>query len=377
VSKVWLLGRRKRQIHSIDTLDEQPPHSLDIDMTSAGRRILFKQLVVASLDILGRILRHKSFAQTVARMLIVQCAFVAVWAISLLHLLHNDKKRNNYFLIFLSTWMGLWGSAILRRILGYIASGGVTLWLENQHNAIVAREHERKKSEKSAIGLYDGSAVPSTNLPSANAYGLIVENDDDEENDDSDENDDAMDDLVLSESYSPKFMKNDVDDSQETKKRSTWFHPVQGLSDLSSSIGLPQNITLRTLFFGAVSLSLGSVVLCATSAAISRWMLQLVAKVNHKRSIREEQQEGDSEFSIQETFRPMQVGEKNKATRNFVQSRTEVLAIYLSRHYSDCGLGHVAAYVKSYRAASFDVMNRLVETGTFLLMSYLFFHVFV
>jgi hypothetical protein len=259
--------------------------------------------------------------------------------------------------------MGLWGSAILRRILGYIASGGVTLWLETQHNAVLARENEESESNKNTSSDRDVSSTP---VRSTNPYGPLLANDDDEENDDSDDNDDDMidDDLVLNESHSPQAIK-DSDDFDEPKKRSSWFDPMQGLSDLSSSIGLPRNITLRTLFFGAVSLSLGSVVLCATSAAVSRWILQMLTRIDNSRSKREGQEE-EIKFSNQEVFRPMPVGGgQDSPTNKSILSRIEAFILHFSRHYSDCGLGHAAAYVKSYRVASSDVMNRLVETGMF------------
>ena len=366
VCKVWLMGKR--------SLDR---NNLDVDMTSAGRRILFKQLVVTSLDILGRILRHKSFAQCVTRVVIVQCAFIMAWSNALFHLLYNDSTRNNYFLIFIAISMGLWGTAILRRILGYIASGGVTLWLDAQHHAALAREKKQGRSEQDATVVEDSSAsshvlqsFPRSSY-SENPYGVLPV-DDDELDDESDDNEESMEhekDLATDGCHSPSSIQYGHD-SYDSEKSSSWFDPVLGLSDLSSSIGLPRNITLRTLFYGAVCLSLGSIASCAASAAVSLWMLQVLSWIDYKRCSRGQQERRDSS---KENFRPMTMGH-DSPTQTSLLSKVETVARFMSRYYSDCGLGHVAAYVKSYRTASCDVMNRLVETGKTAFVSLL--HVF-
>mmetsp|Transcript_10666 Transcript_10666/g.14290 ORF Transcript_10666/g.14290 Transcript_10666/m.14290 type:complete len:494 (-) Transcript_10666:578-2059(-) len=95
-----------------------------------------------ALDILSRSLRRSSFYRVLSVSMLVQFAIVMLWRSALFVSIQASSKT----LILASLLGGKWATGIVARILGLIASGGITSWFAQQ--SILMEEMERMKAKK-------------------------------------------------------------------------------------------------------------------------------------------------------------------------------------------------------------------------------------
>ena len=123
-----------------------------------GRRIFFQTLSCASLDILSRSLRRMVFYRIVSGALLLQLVLVLMWRSALFQGLGVPVDNDNValwraILVTLSLVGGKWATAIVARVLGLIASGGVTIWFAQQHRLLAAMSND------AALNRVDSSDV--------------------------------------------------------------------------------------------------------------------------------------------------------------------------------------------------------------------------
>ena len=99
-----------------------------------GRMVFFQAMVDVSLDILSRSLRRAVFMRVVMMVLILQSILLFVWVGSFWKLLSLDLHSSIKSIVVLLVVLGaLWLCSFLSRVLGLIASGGITSWFIPSH----------------------------------------------------------------------------------------------------------------------------------------------------------------------------------------------------------------------------------------------------
>lgn len=337
-----------------------------------GRKMaFFRELASTSLDILSRSLRCQSFYRVVCLLVLVQFLLVWMWHNALVRVMRRVGADGGGWE---GTWMvaicavGWWGSSVVRRVLGLIASGGITSWfaqqsllLEEMERMKVGVEKDDQPSLSSGLAGRGGGnggnvkhfhpTMPEAYRVDASAYSSAIEFDegiDDDYEDDEDlyggSNTSRMDDL-------DKF----IDVSLGRKKGNTeWTGGGSGGAS-----------TVKAFLVSAVTVSLGSVVKCALMGGLAQVIWWVCHKVDNVKLL--------SARYIRSGFQGMSIGNiggVNASRRDRLKERLAEMYTKLDaaartfvRNNSELALCHVAAYFKSYRRAANDVMALLDASG--------------
>ena len=153
-----------------------------------GRRTFFQELTCVALDILSRSLRRQSFYRVINILLSLQLIILLIWRhvfyVSL-EIASSHSEGRSPFLKIIPLFVlfgGKWATGIITRILGLIASGGVTAWFAQQ--SILIEEMERMKTT---------STINNDN----NNHNNILNSGSDDDDDDDEGYDSASDDYSV------------------------------------------------------------------------------------------------------------------------------------------------------------------------------------
>jgi hypothetical protein len=130
--------------------------------TGRGRRMFFQTLTCASLDIISRSLRRMVFYRIVSGAILLQLILVLLWRGALFQGLgvpvdNDEASFVRVMLIVISLIGGKWMTAIVARVLGLIASGGVTIWFAQQHRLLEPISHSVVGADILSDGLNSSS----------------------------------------------------------------------------------------------------------------------------------------------------------------------------------------------------------------------------
>lgn len=291
--------------------------------TSGGRQAFFQALCNMALDILSRSLRRSSFYRAVIALLCVQFLVVLYWRSALLGALRHGST----FWFIMALLAGKWATGVVGRLLGIVASGGVTAWFVQQSLVIeeIDRQKELQKADEVDEHANESNIREEYRSVEASAYQAVVE----------------MDEGI------------DDDYDEEGRQRNTSVWPDTSNSNVLSF--------LKT----SLTVSFGSVAQCGLLGGLAQFVWSVVRNIDAITATLSQRFSSSSRSG----FRGMQIGQDgigdgigilykvlgkvNRFARSFVRSHT------------DLGLSHVASYYKSYRRAAQDVSMLVDGSGKF------------
>lgn len=282
--------------------------------TPGGRQAFFQAICNMALDILSRSLRRSSFYRAVVALVGLQLIVVFWWRSAILGALSHGST----FWLIMALLAGKWATGVVGRLLGLVASGGITAWFVQQ--SLVMEDAERQKGSNQCddddSDAMESSVSEEYRSAEASAYQAVVEMDDGIDDDFEDE------------------------DGRQGR-RGLW-------SDTSNSNVLS---FLKT----SLTVSFGSVAQCGLLGGLAQFVWSVVRNIDAIVATLSQRFPSTSRSG----FRGMQIGQEgigegvgivskivqrlNGAARSFVRSHT------------DLGLTHVASYYKSYQRAALDV----------------------
>lgn len=379
--------------------------------TSHDRKTFFRALSVASLDILSRSLRRKSFVRAASVVLLVQFVCVSLWwgALSVVlsvEIFKEDSiitKVMHKFWVILVLVAGKWVTGTIAKVLGFVASGGVASWFDKQ--TVIIEQMEREEEERGQEQIQQQnrqdepsiSASPTKTLDSSGHGDAATEDTSHAEDSQISFDDPAsgytsgyaaarsaryampeayttadarvyasvmdFDDEGLDDDYEDDEYNNDV----ELGPRSQSFNR-QGSSGYSSVSNMPSS-TVKSFLTAACTFSFGSVAQCGLLGGLAQFLWSFVRNMDAmgffiQRRFRNRNSSSSS------GFRGMEISVNGASnTRQW----KEVLATYwrkldiairiFVRSHSDLALSHVAAYFKSYQRAANDVAVLIEASG--------------
>lgn len=326
-----------------------------------GERAFYRMIVNASLDILSRSLRSKSFYRVVVFILLLQMVLCFFLKSVLEHALESGRKGGGlsfwqYLWLGIVSVMGYWVVNVLIRVLGYLACGGVTAWFAQQSSMMEDMETMRRREMeeidadvgRGGTGL-EGGHLDVESMPEAyravdaSAYSLGIEFDEGMDDDYGDE------DGILMDSTDSNGHGGG---GQNGSRSSTW-----GPSSNNTS-------TVKAFLKSAFGVSFGSIVHCALLGGVASCTWSMLNTIDWimSSSLRL------APFRLG-TFRGMRVGDDSDdngsmSDRLLVKwQRAISLSRAFVRNHNDLALCHVAAYYKSYTRAANDVMVLVNTSG--------------
>jgi len=326
-----------------------------------GERAFYRMIVNASLDILSRSLRSKSFYRVVVFILLLQMVLCFFLKSVLEHALESGRKGGGlsfwqYLWLGIVSVMGYWVVNVLIRVLGYLACGGVTAWFAQQSSMMEDMETMRRREMeeidadvgRGGTGL-EGGHLDVESMPEAyravdaSAYSLGIEFDEGMDDDYGDE------DGILMDSTD---RNGHGGGGQNGSRSSTW-----GPSSNNTS-------TVKAFLKSAFGVSFGSIVHCALLGGVASCTWSMLNTIDWimSSSLRL------APFRLG-TFRGMRVGDDSDdngsmSDRLLVKwQRAISLSRAFVRNHNDLALCHVAAYYKSYTRAANDVMVLVNTSG--------------
>jgi len=360
--------------------------------SSHDRKTFFRALAVASLDILSRSLRRRSFVRASSALLLVQFVCVSMWwgALSVvLSVEIFDEDEGVVTRVMHSFWLlatlvsGKWVTGTVARLLGFVASGGVAGWFASQ-NAIVERMMEREAREeeeeerrwrerqqpsaeasdvpaseradiaaedRDAEGGYSSNyaaaraalhAMPEAyRSADASAYASVMDFDEGLDDDDDYEDDDQM---------------------EEYGFRRTVSSGEQQQTQSSSS-----STTVKSFLAAGCTVSFGSVAQCGLLGGPAQFLWSLVRNIDaagfflHRRFLMPNSGFRGMEISGGGGTQSLQPRMWKRTLENWWIRMNGAVRGFVRGH-SDLAMSHVAAYFKSYQRAANDVAV-LIETS--------------
>ena len=333
-----------------------------------GERAFYRMIVNASLDILSRSLRSKSFYRVVVFVLLVQMMVCFFLKSVLEHALESSSGSGReggglsfgkYLWLGIVSVMGYWVVNVLIRVLGYLACGGVTAWFAQQSSMMEDMESMRRR-ETEEIDSADvgrgGSGLEGGNLDlermpeayravDASAYSLGIEFDEGMDDDYGDE-----DGILMGGTDSSNGQGGGG--GQNGSRSSTW-----GPSSTNTS-------TVKAFLKSAFGVSFGSIVHCALLGGVASFTWSMLSTIDWimSSSLRL------APFRLG-TFRGMRVGDDSDGNGSMSDrllanwQRAITISRAFVRNHNDLALCHVAAYYKSYTRAANDVMILVNTSG--------------
>lgn len=284
--------------------------------TAGGRQAFFQALCNMALDILSRSLRRSSFYRMVGALVGVQLCVIWWWRSALLGALRHGST----FWLIVVLVSGKWASSVVARLLGLVASGGVTNWFVQQ--TLVMEEMERQEAEHNRSdedGHSRDMTVPEEyRAADASVYRRV-------------ELDDGIDD----------------DYTEEDGKQSN--------ATMASMWSETSNSTVLSLLRTAVFVSFGSVAQCGLLGGLAQFVWSIVRNADAMTNAVSQRFPSSSRTG----FRGMQIGqdsvEHGLGMCYKICGRLNVSARSFVRSHTDLALCQVAAYYKSYQRAALDV----------------------
>ena len=361
-----------------------------------GRRMFFRTLTCASLDILSRSLRRLSFYRIVSAALLLQLFLVIIWRsalfVALSIPLDTGVTTTRTLLIVAAILGGKWATSIVARMLGLIASGGVTAWFAQQQHVLLQQTR--------AVGSNGGlpttnNLLEMTNISKLESKDALAAEEDEEEGGENSLASTGSTSNKMPEAYrtvDPNAYRsvNDFDDAnmyyddeddlyneEFTEISDHIIHPFsspqRSVDNNSHHRGgnidtLGTATTAKEFLLQALTISFGSVAQCALLGGLAQfvWSCLRNARVaqtaasRHGRRRRE-----DNNFQGMDV-RTADQSNRQQAILNVAQ-QSVVSCQDLSRKFvtshTDLGMAHVATYFKSYSKAALDVSNLVHSSG--------------
>ena len=281
--------------------------------TLGGRQAFFQALCNMALDILSRSLRRSSFYRAVVALLCVQLIVVLWWRSALLGALRHGST----FWFIMALLAGKWATGVVGRLLGIVASGGVTAWFVQQN--LLIEEIDRQKASQQVddvdVQADESNIRDEYRSVEASAYQAVVEMDD--------------------------GIDDDYDEEGRQRNTSIW-------SETSNSNVLS---FLKT----SLTVSFGSVAHCGLLGGLAQFVWSVVRNIDAITATLSQRFPSSSRSG----FRGMQIGQDGIGDGigivYKVLGKANGLARSFVRSHTDLGLSHVASYYKSYRRAAQDV----------------------
>ena len=280
--------------------------------TANGRQAFFQALVSAALDILSRSLRRSSFYRIVLIILTVQFIVVWWWQSALLGALGHGSTI--WFLVALLA--GKWATGTLARILGLIASGGVTSWFVQQ--SLLMEEMDQQTEPLGPTQSRNTNMPEEYRTAEATDYQPVVTmgwNDDDDDED-------------------------DFENGQVSMATMTMLWEDTGSS------------TVKAFLISALTISFGSVAQCGLLGGLAQFVWSVLRNLEGLNSAIS--QRFPSQYR---GFRGMPIGQEGIASTWMLACivQAQITARNFVRSHSDLAMCQVAAYYKSYQRAAQDV----------------------
>ena len=281
--------------------------------TAGGRQAFFQALVSAALDILSRSLRRSSFYRIVIIILTFQFILVWWWQSALLGALGHGSTM--WFLIALLA--GKWATGTLARILGLIASGGVTSWFVQQ--SLLMEEMDQQAEPLGPTQSRNINMPEEYRTAEASDYQPVVTmgwNDDNNDDDD------------------------DFENGQVSLATMTILWEDTGSS------------TVKAFLISALTISFGSVAQCGLLGGLAQFVWSVLRNLEGLNSALS--QRFPSQYR---GFRGMPIGQEGVASTWMLTciSQAQITARNFVRSHSDLAMCQVASYYKSYQRAAQDV----------------------
>ena len=279
-----------------------------------GRIIFFHALASTALEILTRSLHRAAIYRLVLFALVTQFTLIVLWRSSILAAL-SISGPSGFIMVSMSILGGLWGSNIVSKILGLIASGGVSSWLMKQ--AILS-----EKATKDQINE-DNTEMNLSLEEFSNPFNP-------------------------SSPYRPIQLFDGSDD--EVDDDNDFIIPVK-LRENFSSANIPG--PLKPVLISTFTISFGSVCMCAFFGSLTNLTETLSLTLDLILTPRT--------GGLETSFQGMTINGSEPA-RHMVSTVQKYLKVFFY-NYSDIGLPHVAMYFKSYRRSSKDVSDMIEGSG--------------
>jgi len=380
-----------------------------------GRRRFFRTLTCASLDILSRSLRRLSFYRIVSAALLLQLLLVLAWRSALLVALSiplDTGVTGIRTLLILATLVGgKWATSIVARCLGFIASGGITVWFAQQQQHLQPSKLLLSSSKGSVPNYaisnnedHDNNMVELTNFPTyeSAANGTPADGIRKEDKDESETHSltsTASTSNKMPEAYrsvdanayrsvndfeDPNLYYDDDDDDlfagEELAEVSD--HPLPSSSPprytvenmrISSIDG--NGTTAKHFLLQAVTISFGSVAKCALLGGLAQFVWSCLRNARVAQVIIARRRTNAVSAVTTSGFQGMdvQTTRSSESGRDVYSNIVYQLAQWCQdtcrqfvTYHTDLGMAHVATYYKSYSRAAVDVSNLVHSSGKFL-----------
>ena len=380
------------------SMQQQQHQTRGITSSGTDRKTFFRALAVASLDILSRSLRRKSFVRAASIVLLVQFVCVSLWwgalnVVLSVEIFQEDSiitKFMHFFWLLLILIAGKWATGTVARLLGFVASGGVASWFGKQ-TVIIERMERAEEEEEQRENEQQSSPSTRCRLDSDQGDATTA----DSSTGDSMTSDDPASNYsaaranryAMPEAYRTadasayssaldfdEGLDDDYDDEDDDEYgmgvgRSNSFtrSSSSGYGDHHSSVSNQPSSTVKSFLTAGCTISFGSVAQCGLLGGLAQFLWSFVRNIE---AIGFFIQRRFNNSRGRNGFRGMDIS-VNGSGGNQRQWR-QMLALYwrrldvairkFVRSHSDLALSHVAAYFKSYQRAATDVAV-LIETS--------------
>ena len=222
---------------------------------------------------------------------------------------------------------GFWTTAVIRRIVGLVASCIVYAWFERQGILV------GKLAQSSPAASDDGYS--NFRVVNRTGYSQVGDDDDDDDGDGDDVGYGSNGDGTPTDGNGPNSLAPP--------------------SPSSSPSNLP---TVQSFVVQALTVSFGSVVKCAMLGGMAQFCWGIVRYLDSVENLRQRRKRGGGYVG---GFNSMNIGETSTTTNSSTLKICTILKAFV-RSYNDFGLAHCAAYCKSYRRAALDVYDLIEES---------------
>jgi hypothetical protein len=365
------LGSRNNAYHSREWMGR-----LDVEGASPeiqGQRTFVRELTHVTLDVLSRSLRCQSFYRVLCLVVAIQGVLVFFLRGIYMQLSVEASSSNGGSNVLggrlgfgMALVGGFWVCNACIKILGLLASGGITAWFAQQslllqevHNADLGLGAVRDQLTREDLEYGEVLSSHIGNSPTsigvgimpdayrtvdASAYTSVIDFDD------------GLDDDYEELELSPTRSQDSMRQGRQGRQGKRTFRSKQKESKWTGG-GSDSPSTVKSFLFMAMTTSFGSIAQCA----LLSWLAQFIWWFTHE--LERLAYTSRRYLPLRPGgFRGMAVGAQGSepwsqrlkfVTRRFVRNRT------------DLALCHVAAYFKSYQKAANDVMALVDGSGKY------------
>lgn len=321
-----------------------------------GRRVFFQAMLDVSLDILSRSLRRAVFMRVIMVTLAVQGFFLILWVGSFWRVLGLDlNPMGKCLTVFLVIVGGWWTCAFFSRVLGLIASGGITSWFAN-HNVVLLDSpeiHNNPQQQNRASDSHSDTA--------SDDYSVGYNNDSDFTRNGFSNN---IQDAYRTADASAYSSVRDYDEGIEDDypQEDEFDHGPQHAQIMANSneTDWTTNTNVKSFLVSALTISSGSVIKCALMGSFAQCVHFCLRNID------------GLSFPSFGRQRPMNISSSLDSS-NFSSGlkqrlvnalrRVQIKARSFVHSHSEYGMCHIAAYYKPYQKASSDVSSLISISG--------------